>query len=191
MVMVAGTWSGVMLCLKAEGSALERKCLGDFYTGAHWSPVEKDCAGVQSELTVTLHRLSKTNITEDNVANTTMSMEMLTATSGDLSPTDVKYVAQILSNVASVPSIEPEVLRSVVLTVDTVIDTISNSENRDNLKMAPSKAVFSSRNVRRGHARTATVSPNRSLVLLDLGWVSKLPLDRLRYSAPKVETSAI
>ncbi|GBM88568.1 hypothetical protein AVEN_185679-1, partial [Araneus ventricosus] len=102
------------MCVTAEGSALERKCLGDFYTGAHWSPVEKDCAGVQPELTVSLHRLSKTNITEDNVANTTMSMEMLTATSGDLSPTDVKYVAQILSNVASVPSIEPELIEKVV-----------------------------------------------------------------------------
>ncbi|GBO16094.1 hypothetical protein AVEN_233669-1 [Araneus ventricosus] len=97
------------LCITVEGRALERKCLGDFNTGAYWSPVEKDCVDVQSELTVTLHKLAKRNITEDNILNTTLSMEMLTTTSEDISSTDVQYVAQILRNAASVPAVEPAV----------------------------------------------------------------------------------
>ncbi|GBN47598.1 Adhesion G-protein coupled receptor G4 [Araneus ventricosus] len=119
--------------LLAEGSALERMCLGDFYTGAHWSPVENGCADVQSKLTVPLYELAKRNITEDNILDSTSSMEMLTTAAEDLSPSDVQYVAQILRNAASVPAVEPEVLRSVVHTVDTVINTISASENRDTL----------------------------------------------------------
>ncbi|GBO03413.1 Adhesion G-protein coupled receptor G6 [Araneus ventricosus] len=127
------------LCITVEGRALERKCLGDFYTGAYWSPVEKDCADVQSELTVTLHKLAKRNITEDNILNTTLNMEMLTTTSEDLSTTDVQYVAQILRNAASVPAVEPAVLRSVVHTVDTTTAVISTAGNREILSNTPTK----------------------------------------------------
>ncbi|GBM75362.1 hypothetical protein AVEN_167477-1 [Araneus ventricosus] len=123
----------------AEGIALERKCLGDFYTGAQWSPVENGCADVQSNLTVTLYELAKGNITKDKILDSTLSMAMMMTAAEDLSPSDVQYVAQILRNAASVPAVEPEVLRSVVHTVDTVINTISASENRDIFSNLPRK----------------------------------------------------
>ncbi|KAF8788440.1 Adhesion G-protein coupled receptor G4 like protein [Argiope bruennichi] len=47
------------MCVTAEDNVLERKCLGDFYTGAQWSPVEKNCTDVQSKLIMTLHKLSQ------------------------------------------------------------------------------------------------------------------------------------
>ncbi|GBM79774.1 Adhesion G-protein coupled receptor G4 [Araneus ventricosus] len=135
------------ICITAEGSALERKCLGDFYMGAHWGPVENGCTDVQSNFTMTLHKLAKMNITEDNIFDLTSSMEMLTTAAEDLSPSDVQYVAQILRNVARVPSIEPEVLRSVVHTVDTVINTISASENRYILSNLPRKISTAVENI--------------------------------------------
>ncbi|GBO02813.1 hypothetical protein AVEN_5370-1 [Araneus ventricosus] len=135
------------MCVTVKGFALERKCFGDFYTGAHWSPVEKDCAGVQSELTMTLYRLAKTNITEENAVNATMSMEMLTTTSEGLSPADVQYTVQILRNVASIPIIEPEVLRASVHTVDVVIEAISTSEYRDILSNLSSKITSAMENI--------------------------------------------
>ncbi|GBN08144.1 hypothetical protein AVEN_233372-1 [Araneus ventricosus] len=105
---------------RAEGGALERKCLGDFYTGAQWNPVEKNCTDVQSQVTMTLYELAKTNITEDNILNSTKSMEMLTTSSEQLSSTDVQYVAQILRNVANIPAVEPEEMEGRYKTQNSV-----------------------------------------------------------------------
>ncbi|GIY80897.1 adhesion G-protein coupled receptor G6 [Caerostris darwini] len=117
------------LCVAAEGDTIERKCLGDFNIGGIWSPVENNCANFESDLTVNLHKLSKTMITEKNILNSSLNMETLTSTSHDLRPIDVQYVAQILRNIASVPTIEPKVLRSVVSTVDSVIDIKLSATN--------------------------------------------------------------
>ncbi|CAL1268773.1 unnamed protein product, partial [Larinioides sclopetarius] len=127
------------ICITEDDSSPDRKCLADFYTGAHWSPVETNCTGVQSELTMTLFELAKINITEENILNLTQSMEMLTTTSEHLSPMDVQYVAKILRKIANTPVIESDVLKSVVHTVDSVIDTISTAENKDTLSNVPSK----------------------------------------------------
>ncbi|GIY39731.1 adhesion G-protein coupled receptor G6, partial [Caerostris extrusa] len=117
------------LCVTAEGDTIERKCLGDFNIGGIWSSVEKNCANFESALTVNLHKLSKTMITEKNILNSSLNMETLTSSSHDLRPIDVQYVAQILRNIASVSAIEPKVLRSVVSTVDSVIDIKLSATN--------------------------------------------------------------
>ncbi|CAL1292801.1 unnamed protein product [Larinioides sclopetarius] len=135
------------LCITAEGVALERNCLGDFYMGAQWSPVEKDCSDVQSKLTMTLYELAKTNITEDNILDVTSNMERLTTAAENSNPSVAQYVTQIITNAADVPAVEPEVLRSVVHTVDTVINTISASENRETLSNLPRKISNSVENI--------------------------------------------
>ncbi|GBN26586.1 Adhesion G-protein coupled receptor G4, partial [Araneus ventricosus] len=119
------------ICVTVEGDALERKCLGDFDVGAYWSPVKKDCDVVHSDLTVNLQKLARTNITADNILNSSLNMEILTTTWKDLRSMDVQYVAQILRNMESVPDIKPQVLRAVVNTVDSVITAkISASDRR-------------------------------------------------------------
>ncbi|GFR08937.1 adhesion G-protein coupled receptor G6 [Trichonephila clavata] len=144
------TWPAISLgqttlpeevCITEEGYSLQRTCLGDFNTGAFWSSLEKNCAPVQSNLTLTLHRLSKTTITEDNILNSSLDMQNLTTTSGDISPADIQYVAQILKNMANVPSIEPKVLRSVVSTVDTVIDVELSDSNKRQISSIVSNKI--------------------------------------------------
>ncbi|GBM04005.1 hypothetical protein AVEN_99199-1 [Araneus ventricosus] len=131
------------LCLTEEGDALERQCLGDFNTGAYWSPVEKGCVSVQSEVTVTLYKLSKKDISEENILSSTQTMERLTVNSEGINSADVKFISQILENVADVPAIESEVLEPVVNTVDTVISTISTSGKRYSLTRDSSRVFCS------------------------------------------------
>ncbi|KAF8764009.1 Adhesion G-protein coupled receptor G6 like protein [Argiope bruennichi] len=127
------------ICVTDDDDPLERKCLGDFNVGGFWSPVRKACATVSSSVTKALHELSKTNITEDNILNSVVSVDSLISTSNSLSSADVTYVTRILRNVATVPIIKPEILKSVVHTVDTVINTMSAYDNRDSLSNVPNK----------------------------------------------------
>ncbi|KAF8763738.1 Adhesion G-protein coupled receptor G6 like protein [Argiope bruennichi] len=109
-------------CTTEDGNALERMCMGSFNTGGFWSPLEKVCTGFESALTVSLRKLAKANITKGNVLNSSLSMEDITTHHENFSTTDVNYVARILQNIANVPDIQLEIVRSVVTTVDTVID---------------------------------------------------------------------
>ncbi|GFU45468.1 adhesion G-protein coupled receptor G6 [Nephila pilipes] len=129
------------ICLTEDGYPLQRTCLGDFNTGAFWSPLEKICVPIQSNLTRTLHELSKTRITEDNILISSLAMQNLTTTLDDLSSADIQYVAQILGNMASIPSIEPAVLRSVVSTVDTVIDVKLSDSNKRRMSSNASNKI--------------------------------------------------
>ncbi|XP_055937332.1 uncharacterized protein LOC129966790 isoform X1 [Argiope bruennichi] len=137
------------ICVTADGDALERKCLGDFDVGAFWSPVEKDCSVVvHSDLTLNLQKLARTNITSDNILNSSLDMEILTATSKDLKSMDVQYVAQILRNMENIPDIKPQVLRSVVNTIDNVISAkISASDRRITLSNTSSRISSAMENI--------------------------------------------
>ncbi|CAL1269308.1 unnamed protein product [Larinioides sclopetarius] len=126
-------------CNTESGAPLERKCLGDFNTGGFWSPLGKVCTGFESILTMSLHKLAKENITEVNVLNSSLSMEDIIAHSDNFSTTDVQYVTRILQNIASVPDIQPGVVRSVVNTVDTVIEVNIMTEDVDLLSTTPGK----------------------------------------------------
>ncbi|KAF8763936.1 hypothetical protein HNY73_022064 [Argiope bruennichi] len=83
-----------------------------------------------------LYKLSKKDISEDNILNSTLTMERLTTSSEEINSADVKYIAQILENVADVPAIESEILEPVVNTVDTVIKAISTLDKRYSLTRA-------------------------------------------------------
>ncbi|CAL1279567.1 unnamed protein product, partial [Larinioides sclopetarius] len=74
-------------------------------------------------------------------------MEKLTANSEEINSADVKFISQILENVADVSDIESEVLEPVVNTVNQVISTISSSYKRYSLTRDSSRVLYSVENI--------------------------------------------
>ncbi|CAL1285037.1 unnamed protein product [Larinioides sclopetarius] len=127
------------MCITVDGDLLKRECVGDFIVGGSWRPVEKNCYPSQPTTTRELYELSEENITEENILNSILSVELMTNTSDNLSSADVYFIASILKNAATVPVIKPEVLRSVINTVDTIINAMSTSDYKDSVSNVSNK----------------------------------------------------
>ncbi|XP_055943518.1 adhesion G-protein coupled receptor G2-like [Argiope bruennichi] len=137
-------------CFTENGQPLERKCLADFNTSEiwKWSTLGKGCASFSSAVTVSLRKLAKSNVTEENILNSSLIVEDITTHYENFSDTDVKYVARFLQNIASVPDIQPEVVISVLIIVDTVIDVeIQVLSDRDSLSADSSKISSALENI--------------------------------------------
>ncbi|XP_035222353.1 uncharacterized protein LOC118195202 isoform X2 [Stegodyphus dumicola] len=106
------------LCIKGDGKAVQRKCLGDFNSGAYWGAVVDQCYERPTNLTVNLYKLSNRKITEDNILDSAKTLSKLTSSPEELEPIDINYIVRVLENIAKIPSTDPQVLHYAVQSVD-------------------------------------------------------------------------
>ncbi|CAH1251520.1 ADGRG7 [Branchiostoma lanceolatum] len=94
-----------------------RSCSGDIGTGMTWSqPFLLDC-------NQDLQTLAETEVTNANLEDVATALQLLTLNGSILSAVDTTQAAQVLDNIATVPSVVPtDVGYSVLDTVDHILD---------------------------------------------------------------------
>ncbi|XP_078666358.1 adhesion G-protein coupled receptor G7-like isoform X1 [Branchiostoma floridae x Branchiostoma belcheri] len=116
-----------------------RSCSGDIGTGMVWSqPFLLNC-------NQSLQILAETNVTNTNLEDVATALQLLTLDGSSLTVTDVTHAAQVLDNIATVPSVVPtDVGYSALYTVNQILDAPETVlKDTQSMGLPPSRIVWS------------------------------------------------